>query len=404
MPTSNTFSADRITNDIDVVIIWMAMFLDNPELARAKELELKIQTFPEFVYEQSKDKQRVVIAGSHGKTTTTAMVMHVLRSLDKPFDWLVGSLVDGFEAMVGLSDAPYIIIEWDEYPESRETLKPKFLTYQHTIWVLNGIDRDHANIYTTFESYLDSFRQFLAQTPSDGVVFYNTEDAHVVKLIQEFESQCKCIPYFQHPYQIINHQYALVTADQTIPLNIFWEHNMTNLSAAKAVCNQLGVSDEDFYANIQTFQSTYNRLNLIHDSPHLKVYKDFAHSPSKLLATTKAVKNLYPDRTVIAVYELHTFSSLSKDFLPQYHDHFNFADHAIIYFNPEAVAHKKLPPLSIEDVKVGFGKDDLLVFDDNQKLQSKVHDLLMQNDDAVLLLMSSGDFGGMESKEFFVGK
>lgn len=254
--------------------------------------------------------------------------------------------------MVGLSeDAPAIIIEGDEYPESRETMRPKFLTYQHTVGVLNGIAWDHANVYPTFEFYVDSFRQFLKQTPADGCVYYNADDAVVVSLVQEFEGQIRLIPYTQHSYRIIDHVYNLVYNDALIPVSVIGEHNMTNLSAAKSMCGELGVTDDEFYGAIASFQTTFNRLNLVYNTPKRKIYRDFAHSPSKLMATTKAVASLYPETPVIAVYELHTFSALSKDFLPQYRGHFDYAKEAIVFFSPEAVAHKHLPELLINEVK-----------------------------------------------------
>lgn len=401
LPADGEFHAENITPDIDVVIVGMAMFLDNPELARAKELGLRVQTFPEFVYEHSKDKKRMVLAGSHGKTTTTAMVMHVLHTLGKPFDWLVGSLVEGFEAMVGLSeDAPAIIIEGDEYPESRETMRPKFLTYQHTVAVLNGIAWDHANVYPTFELYVDSFRQFLKQTPADGRVYYNADDPVVVKLVQEFDGALPLIPYTQHPYRIIDHVYNLVYNDTLIPVSVIGEHNMTNLAAAKAMCGELGVTDAEFYHAIASFQTTFNRLNLVYDTPTRKIYRDFAHSPSKLLATTKAVASLYADLPVIAVYELHTFSALSKDFLPQYHGHFDHAKEAIVFFSPEAVEHKKLPALSIAGVKEGFGNSELQVYDNEKNLEEAILAAMGKYEKCVLLLMSSGNFEGMDVKVF----
>lgn len=398
LPDYEGYDPSKINKDIDMVVLGMAMFKDNPELIKSEELGLVIKSFPEFVYESSKNKKRLVVGWSHGKTTTTAMVMHVLQYQWLTFDRLVGSIVEWFETMVKVSDAPIIVIEWDEYPTNKINLLPKFLVYRHNIWVLNWISRDHVNIFDTREKYLDAFRKYVSQTPDDGKLYYNAEDPVVQKLIEEFNWQANLLAYHKHPFCVKDGIYYLIASDKEVPVQVIGEHNMINIMAAKMLCLEAGVDEEGFYKAIGSFKPALNRLNIIHNTAQYKVYRDFAHSPSKLYATTQAIRSTYPDKTIIAVYELHTYSALNKGFLSEYRWKFDFADHKIVYYNPAAAAHKKLPELNHEDVSRGFDDSSIKVVSDVQTLQESIISYGKEN--VILLLMSSWDFGGMSIEQF----
>ncbi len=395
--------ADRITNDIDIIILGMTAMIDNPERIRAKELWLKIMSFPEYIYEASKTKKnRIVIWWSHGKTTTTAMVMHILRSAGFKFDYLVGSIVEWFESMVQLSDADTIVIEWDEYPDSKINLTPKFHIYSHTIWVLNGIWRDHINIYDTFEKYMKTFEEFANMTPNDGVLYYYDDDKNISQIIHNLQNpKYKLEPYSKIPYIIKNHQiYIIDTNWNEYPTQIIWEHNMQNLAAAQKICYYLWIWEKDFYSYASSFESAYNRLNKIYDADNTIIYRDFAHNPAKLVATIQAVRQIYPDHKLMSIYELHTFSSLQKSFLPEYAHTMEDSDISIVYFDHHALAVKRLPNLEFDDIKSEFANADLQVFDDSHDLSKYIHniysDFKASGYKTVLLYMSSGTFGWLD--------
>jgi len=393
---------DRIHNALDIVILGMVAFDDNPERIRAKELWVKIMSYPEFVYEMSKDKLRVVIGWSHGKTTTTGMIMHVLRLAGRSFDYLVWSIISGFEVMVQLSDAPVIIIEWDEYPDSKINVTPKFHVYRHHIWVINGIDWDHINIYKTKDSYVDLFRTFVNQTPSDGIIYYNQSEPSVMDLMKTTDHSIKTQWYWVHPYEIKDGNYCLITSSwRSVPLQVIGEHNMINISAAQSICKHLGVTDDQFYDAIRSFQPALNRLNKIVDNNDCTVYKDFAHSPSKLQATCRAIRQLYPSRPVIGIFELHTYSSLSKDFFVQYADHFNDVDRAILCYSPEVVERKRLASFDDEDIRQGFHRDDLIIMQSTSLLGQWVKDHHNPAEKPVYLFMSSWSFDWLNIVNLF---
>lgn len=391
------FPDENIHSNLDAVILGMHARADNPELLKAQKLGLKIYSYPEYIYEQSKDKQRVVVAGSHGKTTITSMILHVLKYNQKNFDYMVGAQIDGFETMVRLSDAPVIVIEGDEYLASPITRTPKFLQYNHHITAISGIAWDHINVFPTFEEYKKQFELLVEATPKSGIIVYNEDDKHLNAIIKNVKREdVNKIAYTEHKSKIKEGNTYLSAGDDKVPIKFFGEHNMYNVMAAKEVCMKLGVSENGFYNAIQSFRGAANRLELLAENGITKIFKDFAHAPSKLKATTKAVAGQFPKHKFIAVLELHTFSSLNKAFLNQYEDTFDKPDVSVVYFNPETVKHKKLPEITIEEVKKGFNKSKLEVFTDSKKVVEFVKKQNLK--DTVLLFMTSGNFDGLDLK------
>ena len=395
MPKKYGWDPLNITNDIETVILGMHAKADNPELVRAGELGLNIMSFPEYLYEHTKNKKRIVIAGSHGKTTVTAIIMHVLKYLGIKFDYMVGSSIDGFETMVGLSDEAQIaVFEGDEYLTSALDRRPKFHLYMPDIAVLNGIAWDHMNVFPTFENYVDQFKIFLEKISEGGTLLYFDDDKEVKKLALSANANIKKIPYKVHGYFQNKTGFYAATISRVIPVKIFGEHNMQNLSAAKEACMAAGITEDDFYTAVQSFDGTSKRLQKLKETEKGIVYLDFAHSPSKVKATVEAVASRYPGRPVIALLELHTYSSLSNDFLPLYKDTLADATDGFIYFNPHAIELKKLKALSKELVKESFGKGNLEVYDNSEELFKSVSGRKYKN--PVYLFMSSGNFNGFD--------
>lgn len=398
LPENIGWHPERITSDLDAVILGMHAREDNPELLKAKELNLKIYSYPEYLYEQSKDKIRVVVGGSHGKTTITSMIIHVLQHHQIDCDYMVGAQLEGFEVMVRLSDtARMMIIEGDEYLTSPIDRRPKFHVYQPTIGIISGIAWDHINVFPTFENYVQQFEIFAKMIPQDGQLIYCQEDAELQKLGGKI-TNTTCKPYGIHPYFIEEGITYLKTDGQPVPLQIFGKHNLMNINAARLACNALGVSDAQFYEAIATFKGASKRLELVAKNAECDVYKDFAHSPSKLKATINAVREQYPDRKLVACMELHTFSSLTEQFLQQYQHAMDEADTAFVYYSPAAVQHKKLPPISPDMIFKAFQREDLHIFNDSNALKNNL--LNMDWHHTVLLLMSSGNFDGINLNEF----
>ena len=397
LPDAIGWHPERVTPDLDAVILGMHARLDNPELVKARELGLKIFSYPEYLYEQSKDKVRIVVGGSHGKTTITSMIIHVLQQNHIDCDYMVGAQLDGFEVMVKLTaDAPIMVIEGDEYLTSPIDRRPKFHVYQPTIGIVSGIAWDHVNVFPTFDIYVKQFEVFANMIP-DGGKFIYCEDDEVLRELGGRVAVAHKQPYGAHPYHITDGVTYIETPDGNVPLRVFGKHNLTNLNAARYACNAVGVADADFYKAISTFNGASKRLELVAKNDHSFVYKDFAHSPSKLKATIAAVREQYPDKRVVACMELHTFSSLTEAFLTQYAGAMDAADEAVVYFSPEAIALKKLPPISAPMIIKAFGRPDLKVYDDSKLLKDKLLD--MPSADFVLLLMSSGNFNGIDVNE-----
>jgi UDP-N-acetylmuramate: L-alanyl-gamma-D-glutamyl-meso-diaminopimelate ligase len=396
---SDGWNTDRIAEDLDLVILGMHAREDNPELKKVKDLGLKIQSFPEFIRSFADSKQRIVIGGSHGKTTITSMAMHVLRECGREFDYLVGAEIEGFDIPVRLSDAPVIIIEGDEYLNSVLDPRPKFLIYDHHIGVISGIKWDHFNVYPTLESYVQAFEKFADSTPKAGTLIYNGEDDISIVIGRKEREDVVPIEYNTHPFKIKKGRTFLLTKNSgEVPLSIFGEHNMENLSAAKAVCDKLCIEENEFYEAMRTFKGASRRMELIAEKGNTRIFKDFAHAPSKLKASTQAVKEQFPEQTLIACIELHTFSSLNKDFLTQYNDTFNSADESIVYFNPEVVENKKLEMISEEDIKSAFNNPNLIIFTNSKQLVEYITSKDLNNSN--LLMMSSGNFDGVNLEEF----
>ena len=390
---------EKITEDLDAVILGMHAREDNPEVAKAQELGIKVYSYPEYIFEQSQDKQRVVIAGSHGKTTITSMILHILQANNRIFNYLVGAQIDGFDYMVKLSEeAPLIVIEGDEYFTSPLDRTPKFMHYQPHIALISGIAWDHFNVFPTWEAYVKQFELLADSLPKAGAIIYDESDDMLNVIGQKERSDIFNLPYQAHPYRVEAGKTLLITQDLgEVPVLVFGEHNMKNINGARMVCDKLGITDEQFYAAIQTFKGASKRLELLGSNETVNIYRDFAHAPSKVEATTLAVKEQYPDRTLIACAELHTFSSLNKTFLKQYRRKLNAADVAVVYYNPLTLEHKRLEPISEEDIKLAFKRDDLQIFTDSAKML----DFLKQQTwkDANLLLMSSGTFGELNLNE-----
>ena len=384
LPKNIGWNTNNITKDLDAIILGMHAKEDNPELKRAKELNLKIYSYPEYIYEQSKKKKRIVIGGSHGKTSITAMILHVLNNLNIECDYMVGAQLQGFDVMVKLSEsAPIIILEGDEYLSSTIDRRPKFHLYKPHIGVLSGIAWDHINVFPTFEIYIEQFRIF--KNLISECLIYCSEDKELKKLANE-KINCKKIGYQTPKHEIVDG----ISYINSVPLQIFGNHNLQNLNAAKNVCNEIGISDIDFYQHIKTFKGASNRLELIKKNKDYSIYKDFAHSPSKLKATIQAMKYQFKDRKLIACMELHTFSSLNSKFLKEYRDSMNLADQAIVFYSQEAIKHKKLTPITEEQIKSGFNNNQLKIISSSKDLINHLQSLNLENTN--LLMMSSGNF------------
>jgi len=398
LPAKMGWDIGNIHAQLDAVILGMHARSDNPELMKAQELGLKIYSYPEYIYEQTKDKTRVVVGGSHGKTTITAMILHVLNYNKIDCDYMVGAQLSGFDTMVKFSqDTKIAVIEGDEYLSSPIDRRPKFHLYKPNIAILSGIAWDHINVFPTFENYVEQFKIFIDLIVAGGSIVYCETDAEVKKVCEASENKIQKIPYAVPPHKIINGETVLITDEGDVTLQIFGDHNLMNLNGARLVCKQLGLNDKQFYEAIQSFKGASKRLELVKKNAVTAVYKDFAHSPSKLKATTQAVKKQFPDRKLIACMELHTFSSLNQKFLNEYNGSMELADEAIVYFNPHTIAHKKLETISEEQVKKAFGGSNVKVYTHSDSLLTDLLKMDFKNKN--LLLMSSGNFDGIDFNE-----
>ncbi|MBP9151974.1 MAG: peptidoglycan synthetase [Flavobacteriales bacterium] len=394
LPAQMGWDEANITEDIDAVILGMHARADNPELLKAQKLGLKIYSYPEYIYEQTKEKTRVVIGGSHGKTTITAMILHVLNKCGVDTDYMVGAQLAGFDTMVKLTEqAPIVILEGDEYLSSPIDRRPKFHLYKPNIALISGIAWDHVNVFPTFDNYVEQFDIFVDLIEKGGKLIYCEDDAEVKKVAEESDNDITLLPYSVPPHVIENGMSFLLTDEGKIPLKVFGEHNLINLNGARLVCASVGVSNKDFYNAIQDFKGASKRLELLGSSDTAAVFKDFAHSPSKVKATVEAVKNQFDNRQLVACLELHTFSSLNLKFLEEYRNSMKAADEAIVYFNPHTLEHKKLPALTKNEVKKAFDREDLIVITDSAELNEKL--LGMNWKQKNLLMMSSGTFDGL---------
>ena len=400
LPGQMGWFPEKITSDLDAVILGMHAHADNPELHKAKELGVKIYSYPEFLYEQSKNKTRVVIAGSHGKTTITSMILHVLNYHHVDIDYMVGAQLEGFDTMVKLTDHnEFIVLEGDEYLSSPIDRRSKFLLYQPNIALISGIAWDHINVFPTFDSYKQQFIDFVNSISQGGALIYNEEDKEVADVVGKSENYLKKFPYHTPDFVIRDEKVYLQTDSGELLLSVFGRHNLLNMEGARLICNQLGVQDEDFYEAIASFKGASRRLEKIYENPEFVVYKDFAHAPSKVSATVKAVKENYQNKNLIACLELHTYSSLNPEFLKQYKGALDAADQAIVFYSKEALEIKRMQPISEDLITESFGRDNLKVFTQSEPLQEYLQSLDKSN--AVFLMMSSGNYGGMNLDHVF---
>ena len=393
LPAEMGWDENRITPDIDAIILGMHARVDNPELLKAQELGLKIYSYPAYVYEQSKEKIRVVIGGSHGKTTITSMILHVLNYHQKEFDYLVGAQLAGFDTMVKITEtAPIMVIEGDEYLASPIDRRPKFHLYHANIAVISGIAWDHINVFPTFADYVEQFAKFIDTITPNGKLIYCELDDELKKTVEQSTADVVKIPYGIPAHEVKDGVSYLLP--QHTALNVFGDHNLMNLNAAKQVCAQLGIDEEGFNAAISSFAGAAKRLELISAVDQTNVYKDFAHSPSKLKATIHAVKSQFADRKLVAFMELHTFSSLNKEFLKEYKGAMSDADLAIVYIDAKTFEQKKMQPLTEQDIKLAFEDDSLLYFDNAAQLEVYLKSLNYRSTN--LLMMSSGTYAGLD--------
>lgn len=398
LPKEFGWFPEKITQQLDVIILGMHAKKDNPELLQAQDMGLKIYSYPEFLYEQSKNKTRVVIGGSHGKTTITSMILHVLDYNDMEVDYMVGAQLEGFETMVHLTkENEFMVLEGDEYLSSPIDRRPKFHLYKPNIALLSGIAWDHINVFPTFEGYVNQFRIFTDSLTDGGIMVYNEEDAILKEVVESSTHSIKKYEYSTPVYQIKEGVTYIDTPDGLMPLEIFGDHNLQNLAGAKWVCQHMGIDEEDFYEAIASFKGASKRLEKIAESSETVIYKDFAHSPSKVKATTKAVKKQYPQRDVIACLELHTYSSLNAAFLAEYNGALDKADKAVVFYSPHAVKIKQLDSVSEEQISNAFQRDDLIIFTNPSEFKEF---LFSQNlHQSAVVLMSSGNYGGLDFEE-----
>lgn len=398
LPENEGWFPEKITSEIDAVILGMHAKADNPELLKAKELGLKIYSYPEFLYEQSKNKTRVVIGGSHGKTTITSMILQVMNYHDKDVDYMVGAQLEGFDTMVKITDDnDFMVIEGDEYLSSPIDRRPKFHLYKPNIALLSGIAWDHINVFPTYENYVEQFKIFLTEITNGGAIIYNEEDAEVKRVVEEATNPIKKYPYKTPEYSVEDGTTLLETPEGAMPVEIFGKHNLNNLEGARWICQLMGVDANDFYEAIATFKGASKRLEKIAETNTAVAFKDYAHSPSKVKATTQAVKNQYPNRKLIACLELHTYSSLNPEFLKEYKKTLDAADSAVVFYSPHAVMIKQLEEIKGEQIEAAFDREDLVVFTNPSDF--KTYLFSQDYKDTCLLLMSSGNYGGLNFEE-----
>ncbi|MGA8853401.1 MAG: Mur ligase family protein [Christiangramia sp.] len=397
-PEEIGWNENRVTKDIDAVILGMHAKEDNPELIKAEELGLKVYSYPEFLFEQSKNKTRVVIGGSHGKTSITSMILHVMKYHEKEVDFMVGAALEGLDNPVHLTEEnDFIVIEGDEYLSSPIDRRPKFHLYQPNIALLSGIAWDHINVFPTYENYVEQFKIFVDSIVNGGILVYNEEDSEVKKLAEETENPIRKHPYHTPEYHTEGDETILDVPEGEMPLEIFGRHNLNNLAGAKWICQHMGVDEDDFYEAIATFKGASKRLEKVAESQTSVIFKDFAHSPSKVSATTAAVKEQFSNKKLVACLELHTYSSLNSEFLKEYENSLSNADEALVFYSPDAIAIKKLEPVGEDQIKDAFQKKGLRVFTNSEDFKKELQNLDLHN--SVLLMMSSGNYGGLEMED-----
>ncbi|MEM9000377.1 MAG: Mur ligase family protein [Bacteroidota bacterium] len=395
LPDTFGWFPGKIDRHLDAVILGMHAKPDNPELLKAQELGLRIYSYPEFLYEQSKNKTRVVIGGSHGKTTITSMILHVLNYHGIQVDYMVGAQLDGFDRMVHLTeDNDFIVLEGDEYLSSPIDRRPKFHLYRPNIALLSGIAWDHINVFPTYENYVEQFQTFVDGIVKGGSITFNEEDEEVKRVVEASENPIRKLPYHTPEFNVHDGVTYLDTQEGAMPIEIFGQHNLNNLAGSKWICQQMGVDEADFYEAISTFRGASKRMEKIAEHASSIAFKDFAHSPSKVAATTRAVKDQYPDKRLLACLELHTYSSLNAAFLKEYHGALDAADEAVVFYSPDAVKIKKLDEVTVTQINLAFQRNDLKIFTEPRAFQDFL--FAQKFEDTALLLMSSGNYGGVD--------
>lgn len=395
LPATEGWHPEKISDELDAIILGMHARKDNPELIKAQELGVHVYSYPEYLYSVSQDKTRLVIAGSHGKTTITSMILHALQAQNMEFDYMVGAQLEGFDTMVGITDAPIMVLEGDEYLSSPIDRRSKFLHYKPHATIISGIAWDHINVFPDYDGYVDQFRKLISSIEPGGHLIYFKGDEELPKLAEEATKQDVQIVGYNSPTYQTNDQTTIVTYDgRTYELQVFGAHNLQNLEAAREMCATVGMSGHDFYSCMSTFTGAAKRMEFVAENEHSVVIKDFAHAPSKVKATVNGVREKYPDKRIVAVFELHTFSSLNKEFLPQYAGTLDAADIAMVSYDPAVVTHKKLPEISIEDVAMGFANENVQVFQGVEPMVNKLKE--NTGEDTVYLIMTSGGFAGIE--------
>ncbi|MBE7661127.1 peptidoglycan synthetase [Tenacibaculum finnmarkense genomovar finnmarkense] len=395
LPNEFGWFSEKITTDLEAIILGMHAKKDNPELLKAQELGVKIYSYPEFLYEQSKDKTRVVIGGSHGKTTITSMILHVMNYHEREVDYMVGAQLDGFETMVHLTqENEFIVLEGDEYLSSPIDMRPKFHLYKPNIALLSGIAWDHINVFPTIENYNEQFKIFTDSLINGGMMVYNEQDTVVKDIVENSTNAIKIYPYKTPEYFIDNGITYLDSPDGDLPLEIFGEHNLQNIAGAKWICQHMGIDEDEFYEAIASFKGASKRLEKIAENKSSVIFKDFAHSPSKVKATTRAVKNQYKERSVLACLELHTYSSLNAEFLKEYKGALTKADKAVVFYSPDAVKIKQLEAVTEQQIATAFERDDLIIYTNPTDFKEFLFNQNLEN--TALLLMSSGNYGGLD--------
>jgi UDP-N-acetylmuramate: L-alanyl-gamma-D-glutamyl-meso-diaminopimelate ligase len=395
LPKKTGWFPEKITDDLDAVILGMHAKADNPELLKAQALQLKILSYPEFIFEQSKFKTRVVIGGSHGKTTITAMLLHVLNYHDRAVDFMVGAQLDGFDIMVQLTDDnDFIVLEGDEYLSSPLDRRPKFHHYKPNIALISGIAWDHINVFPTFENYKEQFSIFVDSIVDGGSITYNAEDQNVKAVVEGSGNPIRRFPYTTPEHYIDDGVTFLETEEGPIPLEIFGGHNLNNLAGAKWICQQMGIDEIHFYEAISSFSGASKRLEQIASNNTSILFKDFAHAPSKVKATTDAVRAQFPKKRLLACLELHTYSSLNEEFLANYQNTLSSATEAVVFYSPQALKIKQMKPISEAQIIEAFGHSNLMVFTEPVAFQEFLKSQSYNN--TALLLMSSGNYGGLD--------
>jgi UDP-N-acetylmuramate: L-alanyl-gamma-D-glutamyl-meso-diaminopimelate ligase len=399
LPEQEGWFPEKIHKDLDAVILGMHARADNPELDRAKTLGIPVFSYPEFLYNATQNQTRVVVAGSHGKTTITAMVLHVLHFHQQEADFMVGAQLAGFETMVRLSGtAEFAVFEGDEYLSSPIDLRPKFHLYKPNITLISGVAWDHVNVFPTYADYYRQFEIYLDTIEPGGAVVYNETDPEVMRLVASTGNTIKKFAYGLPDHHTINGQTYLNTDEGPVALSVFGKHNLLNLEGARWLCNQMGITDAAFYEAIGSFKGASRRLELLEAQHGSSAYLDFAHAPSKVAATVAAVREQFPDHHVVACLELHTFSSLSVGFLEAYRGSLDPADEGVVFYSKKALALKKLPDLHPDDVRSSFGNNHLSIFDNVALLEAFLAQ--PRKKPGVLLLMSSGSFDGWNFRAF----